>query len=420
MTPANDLLHVAEEKSHDQGVDMAAIDVGVGHDDDLMVAQLVEVEFLGVLFGANGHPQGGIDVFDLLVFEDFVLHGLFDVEDFPAEGKDGLRAAVTALFGGAPSGIALHNEDFAFHRIPFGAVAQFSGKAATGQGVFALHHLAGLTGSMTRLSRQDHLVHDDAGRTGILLQIIGQHLAHRLIYRSHHIGIPQFGLGLPFKLRFGYLHRDHRGESLPKIISIDLQLQLGENPRLVGIVLHGAGQAAPEPCQMGSPFYRIDVVDVRMDILGIRVVVLEGDLHGNPVLLGGDMDDVGGQPYTAVVKVFYEFLQPLRRQECFTLVFPVVVHHPFIGNRQHDPFVQEGELPEAGGQHLVFVGGGQENGIVRFERDDGPGVVADPRFPDIIEGFPDVVLLDVYFPVAVDFGFHVSREGVHAGDAHAV
>ena len=36
--------HLGEEEGHQKGCDMGAVDIGVGHDDDLVIAQIVKVE----------------------------------------------------------------------------------------------------------------------------------------------------------------------------------------------------------------------------------------------------------------------------------------------------------------------------------------------------------------------------------------
>ena len=46
--------HVSEEEGQDQRGDVATVHVGIGHDDDLVVAQLGEVERLAILLGADG------------------------------------------------------------------------------------------------------------------------------------------------------------------------------------------------------------------------------------------------------------------------------------------------------------------------------------------------------------------------------
>jgi hypothetical protein len=48
VTTLNYFRHIAVEQCHDQCVDVRTIDVGIGHDDDLVVAQLVNVGLLAV------------------------------------------------------------------------------------------------------------------------------------------------------------------------------------------------------------------------------------------------------------------------------------------------------------------------------------------------------------------------------------
>ena len=83
------------EEGHEQRPDVRAVDVGVGHDDDLVVAELVQVA-LGL---ADGRPQGGHHDPDLLIVEDLVLAGLPDVEDLAAQRQDRLELAIAALLG---------------------------------------------------------------------------------------------------------------------------------------------------------------------------------------------------------------------------------------------------------------------------------------------------------------------------------
>ena len=53
MPRFDQLRHLTIEERQQQRADVGAIDVGVGHDDDLVVAQLVDVE----LFPANAGAQ---------------------------------------------------------------------------------------------------------------------------------------------------------------------------------------------------------------------------------------------------------------------------------------------------------------------------------------------------------------------------
>ena len=75
---------------------MAAVHIGIRHDDDLVVPELFQVEVL-----PDPGPQGGDDGLELFVLVDLVRPGLFHVQHLAPHGQDGLEAAVAALDGGA-------------------------------------------------------------------------------------------------------------------------------------------------------------------------------------------------------------------------------------------------------------------------------------------------------------------------------
>ena len=103
---------------------MATVDVGIGHEDDAVVADFVGVEF-GADAGAQCRDEGG----DLLAGDELVEPGFFNVEHFAAQRQDGLKLAVAALLGGASSGVSLDDEDLAFGGVFFLAVGEFAGQA---------------------------------------------------------------------------------------------------------------------------------------------------------------------------------------------------------------------------------------------------------------------------------------------------
>ena len=87
---------------------MVAVDVGVGHQHDLVVAQLVEVELL-----VDAGAERGDDRLDLGVGQHLVDAGLLDVEDLAADRQDRLDPRVAALLGRAAGRVALDDEDLA-------------------------------------------------------------------------------------------------------------------------------------------------------------------------------------------------------------------------------------------------------------------------------------------------------------------
>ena len=71
-------LHVAEEESEQQGADVRAVDVRVGHQNDFVIAELAGVEIVLADAGAERGDDGA----NFLVAEHLVVASLFDVEDF--------------------------------------------------------------------------------------------------------------------------------------------------------------------------------------------------------------------------------------------------------------------------------------------------------------------------------------------------
>ena len=114
----DELGHLAEEKRQQQRPDVRAVHVGVGHDDDLRVAEPRDVEFVFADAGAERRDEGA----DFLVPEHFVHARLLDVQDFSPQREDGLGAAVAAALCGAPGRVALDQEDFRARRVALLAV----------------------------------------------------------------------------------------------------------------------------------------------------------------------------------------------------------------------------------------------------------------------------------------------------------
>ena len=95
----DELVHLAVEERQQQGADVGAVHVGVGHDDDLVVTQFGGVE----IFLPNAGAERGDERADFFVAQHLVEPGLLHVQDLAAQGQDGLVAAVASLFSRAAS-----------------------------------------------------------------------------------------------------------------------------------------------------------------------------------------------------------------------------------------------------------------------------------------------------------------------------
>jgi len=99
---------------------MGAVDVGVRHHDDLVIAQLVDREIV-----ADAGAERGDQDADLLAGQHLVGTHPLDVEDLAAQRQHGLEFAVAALLGAAACGIALDDEQLGLGGILFLAVGEF-------------------------------------------------------------------------------------------------------------------------------------------------------------------------------------------------------------------------------------------------------------------------------------------------------
>ena len=106
---------------------MAAVDIGIGHNNHAAVTQLIEVQRLAVVFGSDRHAERSEDIADLLVLEDPVLHRLLDIQYLTPQRHDSLKIPVAALFGRTACGIALDEENLGLIAIARRAVGQLAG-----------------------------------------------------------------------------------------------------------------------------------------------------------------------------------------------------------------------------------------------------------------------------------------------------
>ena len=200
---------------------MRTIDIGIGHDDDLMVTNLAQVERFRVFFGSKGDTQRGEDVAHLFGLEHLVLHRFLHIEDLTAKRENSLVHAVTTGLSGTACRITLDEEEFALCRIFAYAISEFTGQTTTTERRFAEHGLTGVTRCNTRLRRENDLLYDFLRIIGMFLQIVLQSLGNRGIDHTGHLGVTEFGFRLTLKLRLSDFDRDNRRQTFTEIVRVD-------------------------------------------------------------------------------------------------------------------------------------------------------------------------------------------------------
>ena len=213
--PALDqLLHVAEEEREQQRADVRAVHVGVGHDDDLVVAQLGDVEIVQADAGADGRDHRA----DFLVPQHLVVARLLDVQDLALERQNRLIAPVAAALGGAAGRFALDQEQLAALRILLLAIGQLAGQAAGIERALAPRQVAGLARRFARARGIDRLADDLPHHRRVLVEVLAQLLVHQLHDKALNVAV-QLALGLAFELRLRQLHADHGGQTFAHVVA---------------------------------------------------------------------------------------------------------------------------------------------------------------------------------------------------------
>ena len=257
----------------------------------------------------------------------------------------------------------------------------------------------------------------------MFLQIILEHITHRLTDHTLYLTVAQLGLGLPFKLRLRHFHGDNGGQSLTEVVARNLNLvlfELVEHLVVAGIPLQGIGEGTTETGKMRTAFYCVDIIDVRVDIFVPAVVVLHHHLNRNPALLGLNINRRFHDLGTAAVKEADEVLQALFGVEGFALELPVVLLLAAVGELDAYFLVQECQFFQTAGQNVVLVFGHVENTVVGGKGDFCATVVGRAVLFHGVERLAIGELLHIMFAVAVNIGAEVLGKSIDAGDTHTV
>ena len=136
MALFDQLRHEAVQERQHQCVDVRAVDIGIGHDDDLVVAQFGDIEIV-----VDSGSECRNHRFDLGIGINFIETCFLYIQDFSTQRQDRLRCTASRGFCGTARGISLDQEDLTVFRILVGTVCQFSRQGHTVQcGFFSSGH----------------------------------------------------------------------------------------------------------------------------------------------------------------------------------------------------------------------------------------------------------------------------------------
>ena len=399
---------------------MATVHVSIGHNDDLVIAELREVQRHAVLFGADGHAESRVDVADLFALENLVLHRLLYVEDLTTQREDRLELTVTTLLSRTTCRVTLDEEELRENGVLRGAVGELTRQATTREGGLALYHLTRLACSLASRSSEDDFVYDDLRFLGVLFEIDLEGFADGDVYGAHDFVVTELGLRLPFELGLCDLDAHDGRETFAEVIPCDLYLDLVEELRVGSIFLQRTRQTTTEACQVRTPFDGVDVVDVAVHILVVRGVVSHRDFDRDTLLLGDDVDDILDEVLLGAVDVLDELLKPLLRVVGLGEGYTRFVALALIGQREGDTCVEEGELAQTSSQDLELVLRAGEDRVVGLEEYRRTRLVCRADSLQLGGGDTTAELLRVDLAVAMDGSLEEGREGIDTRDTDPV
>ena len=355
----DDRIHVTEEEGQQQRPDVGAVDVGVGHQDELVIAQLAEVE----LFRPDPRAHRRDEQANFIVGEDLVVARLLRVDDLAPERQHRLGLAVAALLGRAPGGVALDQEQLAVLRIALGAVGELAREPLVVAAALA-GELARLARGLAGLRGADALVGDLARGRRVFLEELGELVVHDLLDEPLDVGVAQLGLRLPLELRLGQPHRDDGRQALAHVVARHGALEALEKPVGLGVRRDPSGHGRAEACEVRAAFASVDVIGEREHALLVAVVVLERDLDLDVAARALEVQHLRMDGRLVLVQVLDELDDAALVEEGVGALVALVLDDDL------EAAVEEGQLPQPVRERVEGERGLLEDLRIGLEADD--------------------------------------------------
>ena len=163
------LRHEAVEEGQQKRRDMGSVDIGIGHDDNPVIAKLCDIKIL-----MDSAAKCCNHRLDLGIAQDTVQPCLLDVEDLSSERKDGLRRTRTRCLCGASCRISLNQKDLTVLRILVRAVRKLTWERHPVECRLSPRQVPRLPGRVPGSLRHHRLLDNELSDLRMLLQIDGK------------------------------------------------------------------------------------------------------------------------------------------------------------------------------------------------------------------------------------------------------
>ena len=298
----DELRHLPVEKRQQQRPNMRAVDVGVGHDDDLVIPQLVELE----LVAPDTCAQRSNNIRHLFRGEHLVGARPLDVQDFTADRQHRLKLALAALFRRTACRVALDDENFRLRRVAILAFRKPAWQAETIERTLAPRQIAGLARRFASERRLDDLADDDLRFFRMLFEPRAELIADRRLDDRLHFGRNQLVLRLRRELRIGHFHRQNARQTFARIITRKRNLLFFRKTGFFRVFIDDTRQRASESGEMRAAVALWNVVREAQHRLVVGIVPPQSRLDGDAVLLTQNHDRIGKRRRLRTIEVAHE------------------------------------------------------------------------------------------------------------------
>src|SRR5579862_5326441 len=284
-------LHVPEEEGEQQRPDVAPVDVGVVEHDDLVVADLRDVEVL-----AEAAADRCDQRLDLRVLQHLVDPGPLDVQDLAPDREDRLGSRVPRVLRRATRRVALHDEELALPAVARRTVDELPRQPRAVEPGLAPRQVTRLLGGDAGPLGEERLLHDLVRLGRVLLEPLGELLVGGALDERPDRDVAELRLGLSLELGVLQSYRHDGGEPLADVLPVEVLLLLLQLVARACVAVHDVREGLFEPLLVHATLDRGDTVRKRVDALVEAGVPLERDLHllvGLGHLVRGDLAEQG-------------------------------------------------------------------------------------------------------------------------------
>ena len=418
--------HVLVEERQQQDADMRTVDVCIGHDDDLVVARLGDIEVAAVAgTRRDAAADRGNQRLDGVTRERAMVTNAFDVQNLAAQGQNRLDVSATAVLGRTACRVALYDEELGQLGIAHRAVGELTGQGRRLEQALAAGRLARLAGGIARLAGLLRLLDDLASGLRVLLEVIGKAVGHDLERQRAHIGAAELGLGLALKLRIGQLDRDNGRKALAHIVAGQIGVFFLEQVLLARIVVDHAGERGAEALKVHAALGGVDVVGKRHDVLAVAAIPLQGNLDlahlgHRRVRVRFALDVDGLLKGLGDVLALVEELDEVDDAALVAKLLHVGSRFALVGQHDFEVLIEERRLLQTVVQRIEIVDAGLEDLVVGPEGDGGARRIRGAHDLHLLNGLAARELHLVGVAVATNLNDHALGQCVDDGDANAV